>query len=234
MRNGGYHAVRGRPSKAGDRLDVSFSFKEGFTVPAYSTANSAAAMFSLLMIGLHWQLVILAGGVCLLAAVAAASLFARMRETSGRARRCGSSLAPLSSSLRRRDRSGRGASLGLGPIAAGAVIGLGLGAGLYWLASAAGGVQEELRDAALSYMIQGLCMFDAPGRLVFWNKRFAEIIGSRAGCGSALPCATFCGSGSPWHLGRGCRRICPPRHDRGRGRQKSTHVFDCPTGAKTR
>ena len=43
-------------------------------------------MFSLLMIGLDWQLAILAGGVCLLAAIAAASLFARMRETSGRAR----------------------------------------------------------------------------------------------------------------------------------------------------
>ena len=66
-------------------------------------------------------------------------------------------------------------AFGLGLIAAGAVIGLGLGAGLYWLASAAKGVQEELRDAALSYMTQGLCMFDAPGRLVFWNKRFAEI-----------------------------------------------------------
>jgi NO-binding membrane sensor protein with MHYT domain len=43
-------------------------------------------MFSLLTIGLDWQLAILAGGVCLLAAVAAASLFARMREASGRTR----------------------------------------------------------------------------------------------------------------------------------------------------
>jgi len=60
-------------------------------------------------------------------------------------------------------------------IAAGAVIGLGLGAGLYWLASAPGGAQQDLRGAALSYMTQGLCMFDSPGRLVFWNKRFAEI-----------------------------------------------------------
>ena len=46
---------------------------------------------------------------------------------------------------------------------------------MYWLAGAAGGAQQDLRDAALSYMIQGLCMFDGPGRLVFWNKRFAEI-----------------------------------------------------------
>ncbi len=65
---------------------VAFSFKENFTQRNYSTANSAAAMFSLLTIGFDRQLVILAGSVCLLAAVAAASLFARMRETRGRAR----------------------------------------------------------------------------------------------------------------------------------------------------
>jgi diguanylate cyclase (GGDEF)-like protein/PAS domain S-box-containing protein len=35
--------------------------------------------------------------------------------------------------------------------------------------------QNLLLDAALSYMSQGLCMFDAAGRLVFWNKRFEEI-----------------------------------------------------------
>jgi diguanylate cyclase (GGDEF)-like protein/PAS domain S-box-containing protein len=35
--------------------------------------------------------------------------------------------------------------------------------------------QNLLLDAALSYMSQGLCMFDAAGRLVFWNKRFVEM-----------------------------------------------------------
>jgi lysylphosphatidylglycerol synthetase-like protein (DUF2156 family) len=69
-----------------DLSAVAFSFKQNFTLRNYSTANSAAAMFSLLTIGLDWQLAILAGGVCLLAAVAAASLFARMREASGRTR----------------------------------------------------------------------------------------------------------------------------------------------------
>ena len=155
---------------------MTFSFKEDFTVPAYSTANSAAAMFSLLTIGLDWQLAILAGGVCLLAAVAAASLFARMRETSGRARTMwvvAGAVAVLCASIAIEVVAEQ--AYGLELIAAGAVIGLGLGAGLYWLASAAGGVQEELRDSALSYMTQGLCMFDAPGRLVFWNKGFAEI-----------------------------------------------------------
>jgi diguanylate cyclase (GGDEF)-like protein/PAS domain S-box-containing protein len=35
--------------------------------------------------------------------------------------------------------------------------------------------QNLLLDAALSHMSQGLCMFDDSGRLVFWNKRFAEM-----------------------------------------------------------
>src|SRR6202030_34802 len=139
------------------------------------TANSAAVMFSLLTIGLDWQLVILAGGVLLLAAAAAAPLFGRRRETSGRARPrwvVVGAVAALCASIAIEVVAEQ--AYGLELIAAGAVIGLGLGAGLYWLASAAGGVQEELRDSALSYMTQGLCMFDAPGRLVFWNKRFAE------------------------------------------------------------
>jgi PAS domain S-box-containing protein len=133
-------------------------------------------MFSLLTIGLDWQLVILAGSICLLAAVAAASLFARMRETSGRARTMwivAGAIAVLCASIAIEVLAER--AYGVGLIAAGAVIGLGLGAGLYWLASAAGGAQEDLRASALSYMTQGLCMFDSAGRLVFWNKRFADI-----------------------------------------------------------
>jgi methyl-accepting chemotaxis protein len=133
-------------------------------------------MFSLLMIGLDWQIVILAGCVCLLAAIAAASLFALVRQTSGRARATwviAGAVVVLSAStaievvVRQ--------AHGIGLIAAGAVIGLGLGAGLYWLATGPAGAREDLRDAALSFMTQGLCMFDAAGRLVFWNKRFAEI-----------------------------------------------------------
>ena len=155
---------------------VTFSFKENFTLRAHSTANSAAAMFSLLTIGLDWQLVILAGGVCLLAAVAAASLFARMRETSGRARTMWIVAGAVAVALCvDRDRGGRGAGLRHcadrrrrgdrtrprhRPVLAG---------------QRGEGAQEDLRDAALSYMTQGLCMFDAAGRLVFWNKRFAEI-----------------------------------------------------------
>jgi methyl-accepting chemotaxis protein len=135
-------------------------------------------MFSLLTIGLDWQLAILAGGVCLLGAVAAVSLFARMREASGRARTMwlvavAVAVAVLCALIAIEVVAEQ--AYGIALTAASAVIGLGLGAGLYWLASAAGGAQENLRDAALSYMTQGLCMFDGPGRLVFWNKRFAEM-----------------------------------------------------------
>jgi diguanylate cyclase (GGDEF)-like protein/PAS domain S-box-containing protein len=37
--------------------------------------------------------------------------------------------------------------------------------------------QYLLLEAALSYMAQGLCMFDPAGRLVLWNSRFEEIYG---------------------------------------------------------
>ena len=132
-------------------------------------------MFSLLTIGMPWQFAILAGGVALLAALAAATLFTRGQETSRRARGMRIAVgavtlvcAAIAIGLIAQQGSA------LAPIAAGAAIGLGLGGGLYWLA-AANGAQQDLRDAALSYMTQGLCMFDGPGRLVFWNKRFAEI-----------------------------------------------------------
>lgn len=124
-------------------------------------------MFALPKIGLDWQSVILAGGVCLLAAIAAASLFARTMSIVAGA------VTVLCASIAVEVVAEQAYSIGL--IAAGAAIGLGLGAGLCWLVSAAGGAQEDLRDFALSYMTQGLCMFNGPGRLVFWNKRFAEI-----------------------------------------------------------
>ena len=132
-------------------------------------------MVSLLTIGMPWQFAILASGVGLLAALAAAGVFARLRQTSGRARAAWIAVgavivlcAAIAVDLVVEQASG------IAPIAAGAVLGLGLGGGLYWLA-AANSAREDLRDAALSYMIQGLCMFDGPGRLVFWNKRFAEM-----------------------------------------------------------
>jgi diguanylate cyclase (GGDEF)-like protein/PAS domain S-box-containing protein len=37
------------------------------------------------------------------------------------------------------------------------------------------GEQNLLHNDALGIMAQGLCMFDADGRLVFWNDRFAEM-----------------------------------------------------------
>jgi len=36
-------------------------------------------------------------------------------------------------------------------------------------------VQNLLLDDALGHMSQGLCMFDADGRLMMWNRRFAEL-----------------------------------------------------------
>ncbi len=132
-------------------------------------------MVSLLTIGMPWQSAILAGGVGLLAALAAAAAFVRVRQTSARGRAVWIAVgavillcATIAVDLVVEQASG------IAPIAAGAVIGLGLGGCLYWLA-AANGAQQDLRDAALSYMTQGLCMFDGPGRLVFWNKRFAEL-----------------------------------------------------------
>jgi hypothetical protein len=99
-------------------------------------------MFALPKIGLDWQSVILAGGVCLLAAIAAASLFARTRETSGRARTMSivaGAVTVLFASIAVEVVAEQAYSMGL--IAASAAIGLDLGAGLYWLVSAAGGAQ---------------------------------------------------------------------------------------------
>jgi PAS domain S-box-containing protein len=63
-----------------------------------------------------------------------------------------------------------------------AVTGMGLGIALRLIGNFMDGSLQEkflaqnlLLDGALSYMSQGLCMFDAAGRLVLWNRRFAEI-----------------------------------------------------------
>ena len=178
-------------------------------------------MISLLTIGMPWQSAILAGGVGLLAALAAAESFARLRQTSGRARAMWIAVGAVIvlCAAVAVDLVAERAS-GIAPIAAGAAIGLGLGGGLYWLA-AANGAQQDLRDAALSYMTQGLCMFDGPGRLVFWNKRFAEIyrIEGRLRIGFSLRDILRERDGRR-HLGRGPGRICPPRHGGGPRRQE--------------
>ena len=46
-------------------------------------------------------------------------------------------------------------------------------------------VQNMLLDDALRDMSQGLCMFDAGGRLMLWNRRFAEMYRLQSGSGSA-------------------------------------------------
>ena len=37
--------------------------------------------------------------------------------------------------------------------------------------------QKDLLDAALESMLQGLCMYDAEGRILLFNRRFAEMVG---------------------------------------------------------
>jgi len=47
--------------------------------------------------------------------------------------------------------------------------------GLFYRARKRLQVQNMLLDDALRHMSQGLCMFDAGGRLMLWNRRFAEM-----------------------------------------------------------
>lgn len=126
---------------------------------------------------------VLIAAVCFLTCLATLGQFARARASTGNARLIWSAGVIA------------GALCGLwavsviaaevasyGPIFAAGGIGIGVGIAIRWTAMAAdGSAQENLRkqnmllDGALSYMSQGLCMFDAAGRLVFWNPRFAEI-----------------------------------------------------------
>ncbi len=76
--------------------------------------------------------------------------------------------------------TGHGTSLWL--VGVSGLVGAGLGMGLRAIGNLTdGSLQEKFRDqnmlldSALSYMSQGLCMFDAAGHLVLWNKRFAEM-----------------------------------------------------------
>jgi methyl-accepting chemotaxis protein len=125
----------------------------------------------------------LTAAVCFLTCVSVLGQISRARASNGNARLIWS-LSGIVAGL-----CGLGAVLFLAtevgnPGLAIAAAGAGFGAGITmrWTASVADGasqenlrVQNALLDSALSYMSQGLCMFDAAGRLVFWNRRFAEI-----------------------------------------------------------
>lgn len=125
----------------------------------------------------------LIAAVCLLGCLATFGQFSRARASTGNARLIwsfGAVVAALCGFGAASVVAAEMTSYSLA-FAAGA---LGVGAGVFmrWAASVAdGSAQENLReqnqllDGALSYMSQGLCMFDAAGRLVFWNRRFADI-----------------------------------------------------------
>jgi PAS domain S-box-containing protein len=133
-------------------------------------------------------LIILTGMICFLGSLAAMSLFSRARSTSGRARlvwMVGAGTAAVcgiwASCFIAVFGSGTGLT-DLSFVGAAAVTGTGLGIGLRLLGNwTDGSLQEKFReqnqllDAALSYMTQGLCMFDTAGRLVLWNKGFADM-----------------------------------------------------------
>jgi PAS domain S-box-containing protein len=135
--------------------------------------------------GVHgWGLAMLEGAVSFLVSLAALSLSSRARATNGRARltwvaiavaatTCGIWAMYFVATL-------TGAS-GLLPLVA-AMAGMGLGISLRLFGNFMDGSLQEkfqeqnlLLDDALSYMSQGLCMFDTAGRLVLWNRRFTEI-----------------------------------------------------------
>jgi PAS domain S-box-containing protein len=127
--------------------------------------------------------IFLAAALWFLASLAVISLFSRARATSGRARftwSVGAAAAAISGlwafyfvALLTQSI----ASIGLA-----AAVGCGFAIAMRMTGNFMdGSLQEKFReqnmllDGALSYMTQGLCMFDAAGRLVLWNKRFAEI-----------------------------------------------------------
>ena len=54
--------------------------------------------------------------------------------------------------------------------------------------------QKILLDTAIENMSQGLCMFDAEGRILLFNERYAEMM-DRPACRSRAACwSTFCGT----------------------------------------
>ncbi len=143
-------------------------------------------MFSFLSLpaaGHDMGLVILTGAVCFLACLATLGQFSRSRASTGRARviwSAGAVAAALCGIWAAFFVVARVEAQGLAFVAG--ALGLGFGIAMRWTATIADGASHEnlreqnlLLDGALSYMSQGLCMFDAAGRLVFWNWRFAEM-----------------------------------------------------------
>jgi PAS domain S-box-containing protein len=146
---------------------------------------SMTDVLTYLTVAHDWRLIILASAIGFLASLAANSLFSRARASRGNSRvtwlvgagiatGCGISATYVVTTL--------AADSGLLPPVIAAVTGLAVGIGLRRLGNFMDGSlqekfqeQNQLLDGALSYMSQGLCMFDAAGRLVLWNKRFAEI-----------------------------------------------------------
>ena len=127
--------------------------------------------------------VALTAAVCFLACLAVLGQFSRARASTGHARLIWS-LAAIAAALcglwTASVLAAEVATYSLAFAAGG--VGIGVAIAMRWAATIANGsAQESLReqnlllDGALSYMSQGLCMFDAAGRLVFWNRRFAEI-----------------------------------------------------------
>ncbi len=55
--------------------------------------------------------------------------------------------------------------------------------------------QKILLDTALENMSQGLCMFDADGRIVLFNERYAKMMGLSAAWLKGRPCSTCSNTG---------------------------------------
>jgi PAS domain S-box-containing protein len=136
-----------------------------------------------------WGLAVPVGLVCFVATLATLGQFSRARGSTGRPRKvwgAGAAAAALSGLwatgflAAHANQHDYGLLLVLGAALAGIACGVGMRTASI---VADGPFQENLReqnqllDAALSYMSQGLCMFDDAGRLVFWNSRYAEIYG---------------------------------------------------------
>ena len=178
-------------------------------------------MVSLLTIGMPWQFAILAGGVGLLAALAAAAAL-RPRAADERAR-------PRHADRRRRRdprlcrdrrRPGREQASGIAPIAAGAAIGLGLGGGLYWLA-AANGAQAGLARRRAQLHDPGSLHVRRPGAARLLEQALCRDLPDRGPAADRLqPARHSARADRRRHFGRGPGRICPPRHRGGPRRQE--------------
>ena len=74
--------------------------------------------------------------------------------------------------------------------------------------------QKILLDTALENMSQGLCMFDADGRIMLFNERYAKMMGLPAAWLKGNRCSTCSSTGKLWRV---CRRPGGVFRARGRG-----------------